>query len=279
MDQLKPFQVQTETLCELSFYTEGPVADQQGNYYFTGLAGGEVYRLDAFGSLSVWTVSDCPNGQALYPDGRHVICDSKRSAVRMYDTAGYWIRDIVAGHCAGMTVDVPNDVVIDQDGGIYFTDSVRQKGKVFYIAPDGIQFLLAEGLDYPNGLVLSADETALFIAESYGNCVRKLTLSTSGVVFSSEVWADLPRHASGRPEDNLPDGLALDSAGRLWVAHYGMGALQVISPDGRLSGSVPTGLPLTSNVCVLPGDPMQLLVTGGYGEPGPGALVRVSVSG
>src|SRR5690606_2371982 len=162
-------------------------------------------RLDLAGSLSVWAVSDCPNGQALYPDGRHVVCDSKTAAVRLYDAAGRWLKNSVSGHCAGMTVEVPNDVVIDRDGGMYFTDSIRRKGKVFYIAPDGGEFVLADGLDYPNGLVLSADQTTLFVAESYKNRIRKLVLEVPGKIFSNVVWADLPTHTSGKPESNLPD--------------------------------------------------------------------------
>ena len=51
------------------------------------------------------------------------------------------------------------------------------------------------------------------------------------------------------PEWNQPDGMALDLEGRLWVAHYGMKAVHVLSPAGKLLGTYDGGNVTTSNVC------------------------------
>src|SRR5690606_16755255 len=108
-------------------------------------------------------------------------------------------------------------------------------------------------------------------------------LSGPGVLHSSfEVFVDLPENPI--PEDpdrlpftaNLPDGIAWDAQGRLWVAHYGMGVLQVIGAGGDLIDSIPSGIPATSNLCIAP-DGLSIYVTGGTAEPGPGSVHKISI--
>jgi gluconolactonase len=165
--------------------------------------------------------------------------------------------------------------VLDKTEGIYFTDSIRKEGAVFYCRKDGSQVVVAENLDYPNGLVLSADEKSLFIAESYANRILKLNLSGPGCLQGRpEVFSLLPQNR--QRGYNLPDGMAVDKKGNLFVAHYGMQAIQVISPSGRLLFSVDTGLPLTSNLIIC--EAGTLIVTGGYEEPGPGAVLRIQLN-
>lgn len=62
--------------------------------------------------------------------------------------------------------------------------------------------------------------------------------------------------------------------GRLWIAHYGMQAVQVLSETGELLATYDSGIPLTSNVCFV-GD--EIWITGGIAEPGPGRLARMKV--
>ncbi len=106
---------------------------------------------------------------------------------------------------------------------MFFTDSVRESGRVFKVGKRDAAMRIAAGLDYPNGLALSPDHSLLYVAESYRN--RILTIALNGDQFPlAFVWARLPGHRSGRPVDNLPDGLATDAQGRvggpLWHAGH-----------------------------------------------------------
>lgn len=258
----------------LPFYTEGPVVDREGNLFCTTLRGGTILHLDKQGNYAEWANSACPNGQALSLNGDHLVCDSMMSAVRRFDQKGNWLKDEIQNQCAGKPVYVPNDLVLDSRDGIYFTDSKRHTGAVFYLGNDGQQFVIADNLDYPNGLVLSGDEYFLYVAESYRNRILKINLSQSVPTKKKvTVLADLPKHISGRDQDNLPDGLAMDNDQNLWVAHYGMQAVQVVSTEGHVLFSIDTGIPYTSNLTFI--DDSTLMVTGGYGEPGPGAVVLI----
>lgn len=275
VDFSKPFRVDVDILFEGMFYTEGPVADGQGGVFFTTLSGGNICHWQSGKGVSVWASGGWPNGQARALDGGMLVCDSQNGRVIRYSKVGEFSRNEIDGRCADQLVTVPNDVTVDTTGGFYFTDSVRKEGQVFYKAADGKEKLVVSGLDYPNGLVLSAGQDRLFIAESYQNRIICLKLSAPGVMAGRSVFCRLPEHPSARPERNLPDGLAMDKKGRIWVAHYGMGAIQVVNEDGRLEASLSTGMPLTSNLCF--SDDHAVIVTGGSDEPGPGAVLKLIV--
>ncbi|WP_262249221.1 SMP-30/gluconolactonase/LRE family protein [Parapedobacter soli] len=259
-------------IADLPFYTEGPISDGDGNLFFTTLSGGVIWRFDQQGCLTQWAFSDCPNGQIILPNGDHLVCDSKLAAIRRFSPSGRLLSDELAGYCAGEPVQVPNDLIMADDGTLFFTDSIRHAGRVFYVRANGQQGVLAANLDYPNGLVFSPCGNWLYVAESYRNRIVKIDVGGEGGL---EVFADLPVHPSGIPEGNLPDGLSMGEDGNLWIAHYGMQALQVISPEGALVDTVDTGIPLTSNVSWL--TKQRLLVTGGFGEPGPGRVILIEM--
>lgn len=263
-------------IADLPFYTEGPVTDSGGNIYFTTLTGGGILKVNNHNKISEWANSLCPNGQIILPDGDHLVCDITMCAVRRFCKDGKFLRNEIEGHCADSPIYSPNDLITDQMGNLYFTDSIRHKGKICFLGVNGDQKVVVTGLDYPNGLVLSADESWLIIAESYTNRILKIKLISPGLTDGApECFVELPKHSSGSKADNLPDGLALRNNGELLVAHYGMQAVQVISEEGNLLRSIDTYMPLTSNLCFL--DDQTIIVTGGFGEPGPGGLYKISL--
>jgi gluconolactonase len=271
---------QIQKLCDLNHYAEGPVKGLANEWYVTTLSGGKVLRIQKDGQTSVWAEGDCPNGQVILGNGEHWLCESGLGQIVAYDAEGNFSRIIVDGICGGIKVQTPNDLLVDSSYNLYFTDSLRKDGKVFFRGADGSQACIAEGIDYANGIALNPDESRLFVAESYANRVRVYELESPGKLKAGFSCIDLPVHPSADRTRNLPDGLAVDQQGRLWVAHYGMQALQVIDSGGVWLFTLDTQLPLTSNVTFLSDTLLQkqLLVTGGYGEPGPGAVMLISVT-
>lgn len=255
----------------LPWYTEGAVADEYGAIFFTTLAGGTVMRMDPKDGLAVdWATGIKPNGQFILRNGDHIVCDSGNASVSRYDRAGNFLSYDVMGSCAGERIHTPNDLVADSHGGVYFTDSIRHIGKVCYYGPAGEQRVIAKHLDFPNGIALSADEQWLFVAESYRNRILYLPIrpstSSSGTY---DVFATLPENHN--PDGySLPDGIKLHRDGTLWVAHYGMAAVQVLDANGALIDSIEVDIQLPSNVALLDDG---MIVTGGDGEPGPGGVL------
>ena len=265
----------SEKIADLPFYTEGPVADGIGNFFCTTLTGGSILKINNRNEISIWARSACPNGQIILPGGDHLVCDSMLASVRRFSGDGKFLKNEIEGYCSDSPIYSPNDLITDRIGNLYFTDSIRHKGRVYFLGINGEQKIIAADLDYPNGLVLSADEDCLYIAESYKNRILRLVLRAPGSTdVTPKVFVDLPVNRSGTEAINLPDGLALSKNGELLVAHYGMQAIQLISDEGEILLSINTGMPLTSNLCFL--DDHTIIVTGGFGEPGPGALYKIS---
>ena len=263
-------------IADLPYYTEGPVVDKIGNIYFTTLSGGAIFKIDVHGIMHEWAQSDCPNGQFILPEGQHLICDSKSASIKRFSSDGNFIKDEIKGHCANTQVYIPNDLVADKFANIFFTDSVRNTGKVFVLAADGGQYVLADKLDYPNGLVVSKDGKWLFVAESFQNRIIKINITSPWKNKRNiHVITTLPRHESGRDQDNLPDGITLDQDGNIWVAHYGMQSVHQYSPQGTHLRSINTHLPLTSNLVFI--NKNTLVVTGGFSEPGPGKVLKIII--
>lgn len=269
------FKIRYVSMLPQAFYTEGPAMDMEGNLYFTTLSGGDIIKVRPNGRQSVWARSSCPNGQVILPNGEHLVCDSKIAAVLRYDADGNFICKEIDGFCGGQAVQVPNDIILDSAGNIYFTDSIRHEGKVGFISSTGEEKMILQDLDYPNGLALSNDESVLFVAESYKNRIVAFDLEGLGKTDPSpRVFAALPKHRSGMLIRNLPDGIKVDSGGNLWTAHYGMGKVHVISPEGQLLQSIKTEFELTSNLFIKEN---KVFITGGYSEPGPGSVLEIEI--
>lgn len=264
---------QAHTFFTSEYYTEGPCRDAAGNLFVTTLTGGTVLCMHPDGQLSDWASSSCPNGQLILPGGDHLVCDSREGCIIRFSTSGKYIEKLFDRGCAGRKVEVPNDLTTDKAGNLYFTDSIRYDGCVYCRRADGSEYLLAEHLDYPNGIAFSPDEEILYVAESYQNRVICLSMKESPAIVR---YINLPAHPSGKAENNIPDGLAVNSAGILSVAHYGMNAVQFFDSNGTWIGRVDTGLRCTSNVYFITDD--HLMVTGGHGEPGPGAVLSIIFS-
>lgn len=252
---------------QLPFYTEGPVVDAEGTGYVTNLQGGQILRISKDGTVGEWARSSCPNGQMIAANGDHLICDCVEASVKRFDKGGRFQSTVIKGSVDHYKITCPNDLVSDGEGGFFFTDSVRHTGVVIHADPSGWARLIAERLDYPNGIVLDHKRHRLYIAESYQNRILMIDLQqkAKGV----DVFCDLPQHPSLKKTDNLPDGLALDAYGNLWVAHYGMSCIWKIDPGGSYLEKMDTGILLTSNVFL---NSDQVLVTGGQAEPGPGCI-------
>jgi gluconolactonase len=264
------------TMAAVDFYTEGPAVDHYGNIYFTMLSGENIMQVNADGEMLLWAKSSCPNGQIILANGEHLVCDSKLGKVLRFSPQGQLMGAASNETCAGIKVNVPNDLLMDDHGNLYFTDSIRHHGAVFCIAQNGDESLIASGLDYPNGLVLSVDKKNLFVAESYQNRIIRIPLNDEDKpAGDAGVFIDLPQHPSGNPIGNLPDGIAMNSQGIMAIAHYGMAAVHLVSTKGNLIETIDTGLACTSNVYFL--DDQTLIVTGGSNEPGPGAVLKIKL--
>lgn len=132
-----------------------------------------------------------------------------------------------------------NDGVVDHEGRYWagamndpkVTDPTNE-GVLFRLDPDLSLHRMIEKVTIPNGMGFSVDEKKMYFTDSpSGNIYQFKYDRQSGEIFEREVFY----HVEG---DGVPDGLAIDSAGCLWVAVCGGAKVLKVSPQGKLMGEI-----------------------------------------
>lgn len=209
---------------------EGPAFARDGAFYCVDIAHGRVFTVGSDGTFKVIADYDGePNGLKIHQDGRIFIADYKHGILTLDPTTGE-VAPVVE-RVRMERLKAVNDLVFASNGDLYFTDQGLTgwhdpSGRVFRLRADGRIDCLLTGVPSPNGLVLSLDEQTLFVAVTRANAVWRVPLMRDGSVAKVGTFIQL----SG---GNGPDGLALDQAGNLVVAHAGLGSVWVFSPVGE----------------------------------------------
>jgi gluconolactonase len=277
-------EVNAVKVLEVPGYTEGVVVDAGGAIYISDTYHGNIYRIGADGVAKVWAQTGAPNGHKILADGTHLVCDGSQHAVMRLDAGGK-ILGKAASEYDGKPLRAPNDLTLDPSGGFYFTDpggSNEQNpiGTVHYVDAQGKTHLVAQGLAFPNGIAMRPDGRTLLVGESKHNRILSYDIVSPGKAGKMRVLANLPTK-EGEQIANEPDGICLDADGNLYVAHYGMRQVQVLSPDGKLLRRYAAGNLTTSNVAFGGARMDQLYVTGALGDEKAtkGALFRLDLKG
>lgn len=230
--------------------TEGPIAMPDGSVLFTeqDAGDGQLVKIDEDGNISTYLRdTNRTIGLAYDPKGRLIGTQSRIPRVGVLAPT----RMTLAEEFEGVPLVFPNDLVIDKQGGIYFTDQLqtrfrpvpagRTKPLIFYIRPDGKLVKASEEVASPNGITLSPDEKVLYVAN--GPTIAAFDVQPDGTLRNFRTHATLVglnRNAQGQVQGGA-DSICMDSAGRIYAA-TGVG-VQVFSPQGQHLGTIPTPLP------------------------------------
>jgi len=160
----------------------------------------------------------------------------------------------------GKRLNSPNDLVFAKNGDLYFTDPPYGLEKniddpareldfqgVYRIKKGGKIELLTKEMSRPNGIALSPDEKTLYVANSDPKVPvwMAFPLGADGKIGKGKVFFDSSKLV-GKDNPGLPDGLKVDTDGRLWAT--GPGGVLVLLPDGTHLGTIATGTN-TANCC------------------------------
>ena len=222
-------------------FIEGPAADGQGNLYFSDIPNARIHKLDAQGKVTVFREkSNKSNGLMVDGKGRILACEMDGAVVAL--SADGQGREVLADQHNGKPLNAPNDLVIDKNGGIYFTDPMygaktplpQGKTCVYYLPKGGKPVRLLDNLPNPNGVILSPDEKTLYVIPSSQRQMMAYPVEAPGKLGAGRVFCEL---AQRRPGGNSGgDGLAVDVQGNLYItAETGV---QVWSPAGKLLGTL-----------------------------------------
>lgn len=239
-------------------FLEGPVWDGQ-NLYVTDIPHGRIFRICPKGEWELITqYQGEPNGMKLYDDTHLLITDYQNGLMLLNIQSGE-ISPFLTRKNSERFKGV-NDLTFDSKGNLYFTDQGQTglhdpTGRVYRLSKDGKLDTLLDNCPSPNGLVLSLDEKVLFVGMTRGNCVWRVPLLEDGSV--SKVSQFFTSYGPSGP-----DGLTIDSQGRILVANPGLGYVWVLNhkaePVEVLTTDVGTSL---TNLCYGGADLTTLYMT------------------
>jgi len=222
-----------------SMVLEGPCFDRIGNLLFSDVYEGRVLRLTTDRHLSVVFTKNKlgPGGLAIHKDGRIYIAGvgdlRGPGSIVAISPNGSNTQTIVPQEAGYL----PNDLVFDANGGLYFTDfrgtSTDPKGGVYYVSPDlkTITAVLPH-LSEANGIALSPDGKRLWTTEFGRNLLHRVDLE--GPTQIAAIGTAITYHFTGA----APDSMRTDSDGNVYVAMYGQGRVLVFNRNGIPIGQV-----------------------------------------
>ncbi len=227
-------------------FTEGPVWSPAGTLVFSDIPASTLYELDpATDQVTCYRKpSHKANGNTYDHQGRLITCEHATSRVVREEADGSLT--VLAAEYAGAELNSPNDVVVDEAGGIWFTDPPYGRMDlpeghprpfsqpvygVYRLDPgDGSLTLVADDFERPNGLCFADDERVLFVNDTSRMHIRRFEVRGANLS-GGEVWARVEGTGAG-----APDGMKVDSEGNLFCC--GPGGVHVFSPDGQCLGVV-----------------------------------------
>jgi gluconolactonase len=166
-------------------------------------------------------------GLAFDRDGRCFVCNSPGRIVRV-EQDGRW--ETFADEVAGVPMRTPNFPVFGPDGSLYVSDSGSwdvADGVIYRFPPGGDGEVFHAGpFQYTNGLAIDAAGEYLYVVESALHSVVRLRIAERGAAVPELVC---PRGAL----EWVPDGLALDATGALYVTMYASDRIYRIEPGGE----------------------------------------------
>ena len=241
--------VEAERLATGFVFTEGPLWHPDGFYYFVDIHTNRLYRIVPGQKAEVVRKTGGGNGTTFDLEGRLIMCEGGGRCVTRMGRDGKV--ETVVDRYEGGRLNRPNDVVCGSDGSLYFTDpdkrmpytereipgpagrdDVWDGACVYRVAPDGALSVLAH-CEYPNGLAFSLDERTLYVANTRSSkYIHAIEVDAAGRMTRRRIFADM----NAGTEGGVPDGLKVDSAGRVYCT--GPGGIWVFSPDGDRLGTI-----------------------------------------
>jgi sugar lactone lactonase YvrE len=223
---------ETKILIDGLCFPEGP-RWHDGEFWFSDMHAKRVMRSSLDGRARVVVeVAERPSGLGWLPDGRLLI-------VSMYDRRLLRLDPGGLAHVANLAPIATfhaNDMVVDRHGRAYignfgFDLIAGESARTTSLArvdPDGSVHVAATELTFPNGMVITPDDRTLIVGETFGSCLTAFDKALDGSLSKRRVFAKLEGGA-------VPDGIALDAEGAVWVASPLTNECLRVHEGGRVS--------------------------------------------
>ncbi|THD45167.1 MAG: SMP-30/gluconolactonase/LRE family protein [Bradyrhizobium sp.] len=188
-------------------------------FWFADWGAKEIVAVDANGSREVMVRVSFPSFPMSFDwllDGRLLVVSARDGLLLRQEPDGS-----LATH-ADLNGLAPkglpwNELVVDGRGNAYINNTGFEfpggefaPGSIALLTSDGSVRKVADGIAFPNGMVVTSDNATLIVAESYGQRLTAFDIAPDGGLSNRRIWA-------GTGQDH-PDGICLDAQGAVWYA-------------------------------------------------------------
>lgn len=219
----------------------------EGMLWLSDMLGEAVHTITLDGSVTTLDLpGHAPAGLGFRPDGTLLIVSTERRVVLRYD--GDVVTEIA--DLSGIAPATLGDMVVDAAGRAYIGSQAREGGIIARLDLDDSITVVAEDLDFPNGMVITPDERTLIVAESIGRRLTAYEIDGGGGLSGRRIFAD--------SLDGPPDGIALDAAGGVWTSMTLAHQFQRIADGGAVTDRIDIG-DRAAIACMLGGPELRTL--------------------
>ena len=202
------------TLLEGLTFPEGP-RWRSGYLWVSDFYSNEVIQVDSVGKQrTVVVVPEQPSGLGWTKDGQLLVVSMRDQRVLKLE------HELLVEHAnlSELSTYWCNDMVVDQHGGAYVGNFGfnRRAGEqacpttLVRISPDGTPSIAADGLWFPNGMVITPEGDMLVVAETFAHRLTTFDIAVDGSLSNRRIFFE--------DSDMYPDGICLDMEGAIWVA-------------------------------------------------------------
>ena len=229
--------------------TEGPIGLPDGSLIFTETNASRITKIGLDNGVSPYLENtNGSNGLAFDSKGRLISVQTTAGQTKIGVLSPKGSEAVLADSFEGKPFGWPNDLVVDKKGGVYFTEPGPNAAPgappppltpaVYYIPSGGRAMRIAEGIERPNGIMLSRDERTLYVNNTSGEYLLAFDIQPDGSVRNRRNFAKYQAvNKTDTGVNSGADGLAIDGEGRLYVATAG--GVEVFSAEGGYLGTIP----------------------------------------
>ena len=254
--------------------TEGPIGLPDGSLIFTETQANRITRIDKdTNQTSTFLEStNGSNGLGFDAKGRLISVQTVPGQTRIGVIYPKGAVATLTDNFEGKPYGRPNDLVVAKNGAVYFSEPGPNATPgqppsppplppaVYYVSPAGRVSRVADGIERPNGVMLSADEKTLYVNNTSGEYLLDFDVTPDGSLGARRNFAKYSKVTTSPAGVNSgADGLAIDAEGRVYAATAA--GVEVISAQGQTLGVIPVSL-APQNIAFAGADKKTLYIVG-----------------
>lgn len=205
-------------------FTEGPAVNNNGDVYFTDQPNDRIMKWEASSNTISTYLQPSGRSNGLYfdHDGNLLSCADEKNELWRIDMEKN--ATVLVADFEGKLLGGPNDLWVDSDGGIYFTDPLYdrpwwepsenriEERRVYYITPSVSEVrIVAKGFVQPNGIIGSADGKTLYLADIGNKMTYSFSIVDQGKLSNRQLFCELGS-----------DGMTIDNKGNVYLTGDGV---------------------------------------------------------